>query len=149
MDFIPKKNCIFRPKICIFYAYEIPIFSAQTDLTQLDHNPEVTLDTFGISSRWLFGRPFWDTNCPKWPFLGPKTLFLARNQFFAPARSFFGSKNWPKNQIFFTLHLYNPAFSLFDHDNCIISYGIAWYWIVGCGAQDTYVLYYIQHEIKR
>ena len=36
-----------------------------------------------------------------------------------------------------------------DHKNCIISYGIAWYWIVGSGAQDTYVLYHIQHELKR
>ena len=94
----------FPPKILHFlrYTYEIPIFSAQRDLTQLDHNPEVTLDTFGISSRWSFGclagrfgipiaqsGPFW----PKNAVLGPKSIF-------SPTRSLFGSKNWPKNQIF-------------------------------------------------
>jgi len=32
---------------------------------------------------WPLGGPFFGTDCPKWPFLGPKTLFfLAGNQFF-------------------------------------------------------------------
>ena len=98
MDFGPK-NCIFGPKFCIFlrYTYETPIFLGQTHRTGLitcPPYPEVTLDTFGfpVDGRlavWPLGGLFLGPDCPKWPFLGPKVGFLARNQFFVHILQFF------------------------------------------------------------
>ena len=50
----------------------------------------------------------------------------------------FWAKNWTKK---FTFHLYNPSFrsqldlTQCDHNNCIISYGMAWYCIAGFGTR--------------
>ena len=84
-----KKSDIFGPKICIFlpYTHITPIFWAQTDPTQWDHETpylEVTLDTFcfPVGGRLAVWRAV------SWPLLPKVVLFEAKNVVFAPKSIF-------------------------------------------------------------
>ena len=60
---------------------------------------------------WPLGGPFLGPDCPKWPFLGPKVGFLARNQFFVHILQFlrYHHDQTPKRQRFCVAHVAERA----------------------------------------
>ena len=106
-------------KICFFlrYTHITPLFLGQTVPTQLDHKSTISWGNSGylrFSGIWPFGRSagcFMGPDCPKWPFLGPKVLFSARNQFFVHILQFlrYHHDQTPKRQCFCVAHVAEQA----------------------------------------
>ena len=87
---VPYQKTDFRAKILHFWPKNLFFLSyarithffglCQTRLNGIISSPcpQVTLDTFGflVGARWAARRAVFWPDCPKWPFLGLKMVFL-------------------------------------------------------------------------
>ena len=92
---IPKNQHDAEPKIKVQYRDA----TSNLNIRDASWSPEKLAPTF------------LGPNCPKWPFLGPKVLFLAQNQFFVHILQFlcYHHDQTPKRQRFCVAHVAERA----------------------------------------